>query len=187
MNANRPRVTAPKHALLVAVCVATTCSCYRSTVGEDDARSPPDASVTVTDSGIGARDAGFDAPACSPTCAERECGADGCGGLCGPGCAPGVSCDETSGRCGAVRVLYRYSYCGCEGTTTMRPGDVFEIYDEPGGGAGRDVARCYLGADGLLRAYNLDSVAAAPVWGDPVSARCSVAAFRGYVVMCCFT
>jgi hypothetical protein len=34
---------------------------------------------------------------CTPQCAGRECGSDGCGGVCGQ-CAPGASCNA-SGRC----------------------------------------------------------------------------------------
>jgi len=36
-------------------------------------------------------------PPCTPDCAGRTCGDDGCGGTCGPGCEQGQSCRE--GRC----------------------------------------------------------------------------------------
>jgi hypothetical protein len=84
-----------------------------------------------------------------------------------------------------VHVGYSYSFCSCEGETLMSPGDVFEIYNMPGGGAGHDVARCYLDQNGLLRAYNLDSAATTPVWGAAVASGCSEAVFTGFVVTCC--
>ncbi|MCA9513405.1 MAG: hypothetical protein KC635_00525, partial [Myxococcales bacterium] len=49
-------------------------------------------------------------PPCEPDCTDKECGDDGCGGVCGPGCAEGLSCwdnacvscvpDCTSKQCG---------------------------------------------------------------------------------------
>jgi hypothetical protein len=38
--------------------------------------------------------------ACEPDCDGRECGADGCGGTCGP-CRPGATC-SAEGRCSCV-------------------------------------------------------------------------------------
>ena len=34
----------------------------------------------------------FDAKCCVPNCTDKECGSDGCGGVCGQGCAMGSSC-----------------------------------------------------------------------------------------------
>ncbi len=56
--------------------------------------------------GDDADDTGFDADgeddseqdACVPSCDERECGPDGCGHVCGPGCGGALSCD-LRGRC----------------------------------------------------------------------------------------
>ena len=49
--------------------------------------------------GCGAGEVCVDYHCCTPECAGKECGADGCGGLCGQ-CAPGVQqCDEASGMC----------------------------------------------------------------------------------------
>lgn len=41
-----------------------------------------------------------ESPTCTPDCRGRECGPDGCGGLCGEGCDQAREwCFETSGRC----------------------------------------------------------------------------------------
>jgi len=59
--------------------------------GEDDA-GEPEASVTV--------DARSQADvACVPICATRECGDDGCGGDCPPGCESPLRCDQDRGNC----------------------------------------------------------------------------------------
>ncbi|MGM0578967.1 MAG: SUMF1/EgtB/PvdO family nonheme iron enzyme [Myxococcota bacterium] len=39
------------------------------------------------------------APPCLPSCAGRECGGDGCGGVCGPGCGAAEACDDATGQC----------------------------------------------------------------------------------------
>ncbi len=39
---------------------------------------------------------------CVPRCSGRECGPDGCGGRCLPGCIPGDVCDEDTGHCECV-------------------------------------------------------------------------------------
>ncbi len=36
---------------------------------------------------------------CQPDCAGRECGDDGCGGTCAPGCFGFDSCDDATGQC----------------------------------------------------------------------------------------
>ena len=38
---------------------------------------------------------------CIPQCGFRECGDDGCGGECPPGCPDGETCYEATGTCGA--------------------------------------------------------------------------------------
>lgn len=38
--------------------------------------------------------------ACVPNCAGRECGDDGCGGTCAPGCSAAEMCQEPIGTCG---------------------------------------------------------------------------------------
>jgi len=44
-------------------------------------------------------DADADIDGCVPECSERECGDDGCGGECEPGCEPGETCDDLRGSC----------------------------------------------------------------------------------------
>jgi len=39
---------------------------------------------------------------CAPDCWGRECGSDGCGGSCPPGCNSGESCDAWTGECECV-------------------------------------------------------------------------------------
>jgi len=36
---------------------------------------------------------------CQPDCAGRECGPDGCGDTCPPGCGAGETCNESTGTC----------------------------------------------------------------------------------------
>ncbi len=36
---------------------------------------------------------------CDPDCAGKECGPDGCGGVCPPGCGAGERCDQSTGLC----------------------------------------------------------------------------------------
>lgn len=47
--------------------------------------------------------AGTDGGACVPQCAGKQCGADGCGGICGT-CASGGTCDQATGTCGTTTV-----------------------------------------------------------------------------------
>ena len=60
----------------------------------------------------------IECPGCTPTCTDKECGADGCGGTCGE-CAGGQTCDD--GECVSEELS-----CGdvtqvgcCEGTVLM--------------------------------------------------------------------
>ena len=41
----------------------------------------------------------WDGACCAPDCGGRECGDDGCGGSCGPGCSAGELCAWESGSC----------------------------------------------------------------------------------------
>ncbi len=42
------------------------------------------------------------ASSCTPDCDGKECGPDGCGGTCPPGCGADQTCDEASGQCGCI-------------------------------------------------------------------------------------
>lgn len=59
-----------------------------------------------TDGGLGRSDANYPAPdayippSCRPYCDGRQCGADGCGGVCGQ-CASGTTCNAAS-QCEAL-------------------------------------------------------------------------------------
>lgn len=82
-----------------------------------DAAPLPDGSSDVqasTDSAAGAPDA---AP-CSPVCSGRQCGPDGCGGLCGL-CAPGQTCN-LSGMCVATEGKQPFG-AACGVTDTCGP------------------------------------------------------------------
>ena len=52
-------------------------------------------------------------PACAPTCGERECGPDGCGGTCGE-CPVGRRC-TASGLCGPCSPECESRVCGSDG------------------------------------------------------------------------
>ncbi len=39
---------------------------------------------------------------CVPNCKDRECGPDGCDGICEPGCGEYSLCDESPGLCVSV-------------------------------------------------------------------------------------
>lgn len=82
-------------------------------------------------------------------------------------------------------VHYSYNYCDCEGIVYMSPGEMYEIYNQPGGCGPNDVARCYLDDSGRVSAYNHDSCDSTPNWGDPVYTSCSEATYSSYIVRCC--
>ena len=46
---------------------------------------------------------------CVPNCAAKECGDDGCGGLCGPGCGFGDTCGA-DGICGKTTTCTKYAH-----------------------------------------------------------------------------
>lgn len=54
---------------------------------------------------------------CTPDCDGKECGADGCGGYCGPGCEVGYTCNP-DGLCISeelnVCAYWIESFCGCQ-------------------------------------------------------------------------
>ncbi len=56
---------------------------------------------------------------CVPNCTDKECGSDGCGGFCLPGCPDNGACDETTGLCEACVPDCAGRECGpdgCDGT-----------------------------------------------------------------------
>ncbi len=54
---------------------------------------------------------------CTPDCGDRDCGSDGCGGECGPGCAEGQRCEEETGQCGSS--AYGQGYWRFEGSSAV--------------------------------------------------------------------
>jgi hypothetical protein len=56
---------------------------------------------------------------CTPDCSGRECGSDGCGGSCGPGCTMWETCVDETGECvptpgcSGECDLLRYTTCTC--------------------------------------------------------------------------
>ncbi|TPV93805.1 MAG: hypothetical protein B7733_18560 [Myxococcales bacterium FL481] len=71
------------------VCYLEDCGGYGVCVGDEQA-------ACVCDDGYEA--AGLEC-VCSPNCAGRECGSDGCGGSCAPGCGPDETCESNAGVC----------------------------------------------------------------------------------------
>lgn len=57
-----------------------------------------------------------DAGGCTPECAEKQCGTDGCGGQCAPGCGVDEYCDG-SGRCTSGISCGASGLVCCKGTT----------------------------------------------------------------------
>ena len=53
-------------------------------------------------------------PPCTPQCAERQCGDDGCGGSCGD-CEEGLICDAESGTCYECQPDCEGRDCGDDG------------------------------------------------------------------------
>jgi len=49
--------------------------------------------------------------ACTPSCAGKECGSDGCGGTCPPGCQSGQTCDA-QGQCVSGTCIPTAEICG---------------------------------------------------------------------------
>ncbi len=59
----------------------------------------PDDDLLIDQSFAQSQAALIELGSCRRRCEDRECGDDGCGGLCGPGCGSGFLCDEDSGTC----------------------------------------------------------------------------------------
>ncbi|MBM4353709.1 MAG: hypothetical protein FJ109_07910 [Deltaproteobacteria bacterium] len=86
---------------------------------------------------------------CTPSCSGRDCGSDGCGGLCG-NCGPYATCDETNGRCGppCSPDLFTDSVCGKGEMVKAECGICpavdwdFECTFEEGEGDGRIITVC---------------------------------------------
>jgi hypothetical protein len=94
--------------------VASTAGEYRvvltecTTRGSDAGRcSSVEYPISVTEAEVATSDAPSDevdseepADSCTPHCSNRQCGPDGCGGLCGT-CSDGQQCNEDTGQCEA--------------------------------------------------------------------------------------
>ena len=78
---------------------------------------------------------------CVPRCDGRECGNDGCRGLCPPGCDPHEVCDD-EGRCQCVRNCGGRE-CGTDGCGGFCPPgcDIGELCDTEDGTCARDCTR----------------------------------------------
>jgi hypothetical protein len=64
---------------------------------------------------------------CIPDCADKQCGPDGCGGRCPPGCAADQTC-TAEGRC--------RSEPSCDGVACQQPGEPNQGPDRDGDGWG---------------------------------------------------
>lgn len=51
---------------------------------------------------------------CQPRCGDRQCGSDGCGGTCAPGCAPGKTCTAV-GQCASEQDTCSSCLGACRG------------------------------------------------------------------------
>ncbi len=73
----------------------------------------PDASHDAAPDAAPDADAGpgDDADACIPSCEGRECGSDGCGGQCSPGCEGDLTCNEVTGTCECLRRESNEEFC----------------------------------------------------------------------------
>ena len=60
---------------------------------------------------------------CIQDCSGRECGPDGCGGTCAPGCGAGETCNESTGQCEGCTPACAGKECGPDGCgSTCAPG-----------------------------------------------------------------
>ena len=64
-----------------------------------DADSDVDGDGDADEVSDGDSEPDVDPETCLPACTERECGSDGCGGACPPGCSAPEACDEGTGHC----------------------------------------------------------------------------------------
>lgn len=97
--------------------------------GVMDAVVTPDGALhlvyaTTTNELVQRRYPGFDNP-CVPSCGDRSCGGDGCGGSCGPSCGT-LACDD--GECLPAALINEVKI---ETTSNARDGFV-EVYLPPG-------------------------------------------------------
>lgn len=76
--------------------------------GDSDADIDADGDVDVD------ADTDDDVITCTPDCVSKECGSDGCGGFCPPGCPDASPCDEVSGTCTCVPDCVERE-CGSDG------------------------------------------------------------------------
>jgi hypothetical protein len=76
---------------------ASTAGSFDFTVSVSDNKNLPNSSTSTT----------CTINICAPNCDGRECGSDGCGGVCQPGCSPGVNC--VNGRCDS-RCLFDFIF-----------------------------------------------------------------------------
>ncbi len=58
-------------------------------------------------------------PKCVPSCKNRECGPDGCGGVCGT-CQSGFNCQPETGLCYACKPSCDGKSCGSDGCDRVR-------------------------------------------------------------------
>ncbi|MBN1772108.1 MAG: hypothetical protein JXB32_12640, partial [Deltaproteobacteria bacterium] len=79
------------------------CSGGETVLGERDGGTDADAEDVERDEGGDGGDSEAAADACVPNCEGRECGDDGCGGTCPPGCSDGEVCRTPPGECVAAR------------------------------------------------------------------------------------
>ncbi len=59
-------------------------------------------------------DTDADQDTCLPSCVNRECGANGCGGMCAPGCSPPDTCNVDTGQCECLPDCHERE-CGSDG------------------------------------------------------------------------
>ncbi|MHA6327220.1 hypothetical protein [Roseivivax sp. CAU 1753] len=97
--------------------------------------------------------------------------------------ARGTSTPESTNSA-ISNISYNFNYGDHRGVQAMRPGDVFDIYNEKGGCGPNDIAQCQVNANGTIQAKYRDSCGS-PKTGAPVSNGCSKATFKNYTVTCC--
>lgn len=90
--------------------------------------------------------------ACIPSCANKQCGSDGCGGSCGS-CGPGQACSP-SGTCACVP--------NCSGKT-CGPDGCGGVCGPNGGGCGSELYEC---SDGVCKQVKCYTFASGPCTTD---------------------
>ena len=87
-------------AVVLAAALATLVACHSRPAAHDagfDGDTREDAEADGEHLADGDPDS--EADACVPSCLGRECGPDGCGGICPPGCDEHEACDAGSCEC----------------------------------------------------------------------------------------